>query len=76
MKNKKRITSILEIEYELTNISDVKGFVDKEKFIDKLMNLTQVIPGISLDELDRVYVRNQDKDGNLHVQTFANNLRG
>ena len=72
IRKNKSLAVILEMEYELTNKSDIKGVVDYYSFSTVLKKL-ELDSKINMKDL---YISNSNENDKLHVQAFANSLRG
>ena len=75
LKSAKSFAKVLELEYELTTKSDSKGNVDFDVFSVVLEN-TKVAKTIISEEMKHLFLNSVGRDKKLHVQTFANDLRG
>ena len=70
-----KIWLILQLEFDLTARSDDKGFVDFEVFaavIDKY----ELSKGLKEDEVQKLFLSNVMSGNKIHVQNFANKIRG
>lgn len=70
-----RIPTILQLEHELTTRSDDQGFVDFEVFSAALEKL-DLVKAFKNQELQTLYLSNLSPNNKLHVQNFANKIRG
>lgn len=68
----KSLATMLELEYELTNKSDLKGTIDFQSFATVFQKL-KLTSNLALNDL---YGSNTNEDNILHVQAFVNDLRG
>lgn len=66
LKKTKKMASILELEYELTNKSDNKGNVTHENFL-KVMKKLGHVDVITEEDLRQIYHNNLNDDKKLHV---------
>lgn len=66
---------ILKFEYELSKLADKKGAVDFDAFFKTLVDMN-IVKDILECELNIMYVNILGEDKKLHVQKFANRLRG
>ena len=70
-----KIPLILQLEYDMTLQSDTKGRVDFEVFSSCLENF-DLFKDFTQEEMQTFFVAQVSTDQRLHVQTFANKLRG
>lgn len=70
-----RIPMILQLEYDLTERSDERGFVDFDIFGTTLEKY-ELLKGMSQEERQLLFTASTVEPGKLHVQNFANKLRG
>jgi Ca2+-binding EF-hand superfamily protein len=75
IKTKKNVVFLLELEYELTNKSSLKGTIDFDNFIQVLKKMN-IFSEFSNKDLKNLFDMNTNEDNLLHVQLFANNIRG
>lgn len=70
-----KIPMILQLEYDLTERSDEKGFVDLNTFVSVLEKY-DLLKGITQEERQLLFQNSAASETQLHVQNFANKLRG
>lgn len=70
-----KIPMILQLEYDLTERSDEKGFVDFHTFT-AVLEKHDILKGISQEERQLLFQNSAASENQLHVQNFANKLRG
>ncbi len=73
-KDLKDISLILEYEYALTKISDSRGYLDFQGFLDVSRNF-KFLDKISDEEIKNIYEDFREETYQLHIQTFINYLR-
>lgn len=70
-----KIPLILQLEYELTEASDDKGLVDPDTF-QAVLDRHDLLKGFSPEETRLLFQLATVEEGKLHVQNFANKVRG
>lgn len=75
IKGTGKIQTILDIEYAMTNKSDMDGNIGVTEFAS-VLSLFNVLKGISENQMSILYRQHMDDSGKLHVQSFCNEVRG
>lgn len=70
-----KIPLLLQIEFDMTAQSDKKGNVDFEVFSTVLDNY-DLLKGFKQEEIHTLFVANITEPSKVHIQTFANKIRG
>ena len=70
-----KIPLILQFEFDMTAQSDKKGNVDFEVFSTVLDNY-DLLKGFKQEEIHTLFVSNITEPSKVHIQTFANKIRG
>ena len=75
IRNVKDVKLMLEMEYEMTNQSDDDGNVGVTVFASVLSKY-HALDGINENQLSILFRQHMEDNGQLHVQTFCNEIRG